>query len=192
MNLLFLQNNIKQPKIKKILIIQTSPPHTGSTFLINALYGIIEEINNKSICGEWSDNYKNYFGNIIVLKCHNTNIDELIQKYSNEYYLYFVCSERPLLNKHINPKYKLYKNVISFFYKDLLETEQNTLDVIIDNIYNNVKNLLYKHPHIKLNKNNGIQRIINMNKRYIEIKDLPFSYIDPFFELHGSHRNRKE
>jgi hypothetical protein len=187
-----MDNNNKQPEIKKILIIQTSPTHTGSTFLINALYGIIEEINNKSICGEWSDSYKNYFNNIIVLKCHNTNIDELIKKYSHKYHVYFVCSERPLLNKHINCKYKLYENVISFFYRDLLETEKNTIDIIIDNIYNNLKSLLSKHPEIKLNKQNGIERIINMNKRYIEIKDMPFSYIDPFFELHGSHRNRKE
>jgi hypothetical protein len=103
-----------------------------------------------------------------------------------------VCSERPLLNKHINYKYKLYENVISFFYRDLLETEKNTIDTIIDNIYNNLKSLLSKHPEIKLNKQNGIDRIINMNKRYIEIKDMPFSYIDPFFELHGSHRNRTE
>ena len=29
-----------------------------------------------------------------------------------------------------------------------------------------------------------------MNNRYNEIKDLNFLYIDDFFEIHGSHRNR--
>ena len=36
-----------------------------------------------------------------------------------------------------------------------------------------------------------IKRIELMNKRYDEIKDNNFSYIDDFFEIHGNHRNRK-
>lgn len=33
--------------VKKTLIIQTPPQHTGSTFLINALYGLINELKDK-------------------------------------------------------------------------------------------------------------------------------------------------
>lgn len=34
-----------------ILIIQTSPTHTASTLLVNALYGLIPELNDKKIMG---------------------------------------------------------------------------------------------------------------------------------------------
>ncbi len=30
-----------------------------------------------------------------------------------------------------------------------------------------------------------------MNKRIEEIKEKPFSYVDNFYKVHGSHRNRK-
>ena len=177
---------------KQILIIQTSPPRTASTLLVNALYGIINELKDKNILGTWSKDWKSTHTSIIVLKCHNINIDSLIKEYGNKYHLYFVCSERPILKKVINQKYKKYPNVISFYYRDLLETPSNTLTKITDNIYNRVSNLLSKHKNITLNKQNGLNRIIEMNKKYIEIKDKPFDYVDPFFEIHGSHRDRKD
>ena len=34
----------------------------------------------------------------------------------------------------------------------------------------------------------ALERVVNMNKRYEEIKTKPFSFIDHFYELHGSHR----
>ena len=33
----------------KLLIIQTSPFHTASTFLVNAIYGLIPELIDKKI-----------------------------------------------------------------------------------------------------------------------------------------------
>jgi hypothetical protein len=43
---------------------------------------------------------------------------------------------------------------------------------------------------IVLDKSTCIQRINAMNVRYEEIKHKPFTYIDDFYEIHGSHRNR--
>ena len=40
----------------KLLIIQTSPKHTGSTFLVNALYGIIPELSDKKVLCEFFTN----------------------------------------------------------------------------------------------------------------------------------------
>jgi hypothetical protein len=173
----------------RLCIIQTSPHHTCSTFLINCLYGLIPELFNKKIIGLWNSNFEKYFEDIIVVKCHNTNIDELINKYSNTYKIVFICSERNEYNKLINNKYKEYNNVVVFNYNELNETKDNTLIKIIDNIYEKVKSVL--PDNIELNKIKCIERINLMNKRYEEIKDKPFSYIDPFFEIHGSHRNRK-
>jgi len=172
---------------KKILIIQTSPYHTASTFLINALYGFVPCLLKKPILGIWDKDWENQVDDIIIIKCHNTNIDELISTYSNKYNLYFLCSERPDSNLILDPKYKLYDNVIMFQYSELNETDVNTLPDIIHTIYNRIKNTI----NIELNIENAIQRIEDMNKRYEEIKNEPFAYIDQFFELHGSHRYRK-
>lgn len=181
--------------VKNILIIQTSPMHTASTLLVNALYGIIEELKDKKIIGTWSVDFKDNFNNIIVLKSHDIDIDNLIEKYKNDYEVYFVCSERAEKNLYIDSKYKLYNNVITFDYIELYDTSENTISNIISNIYTKVHKLLYKYTEsnsIKLNKETGIQRIINMNIRYDEIKNMSFNYIDEFYEIHGSHRNRMQ
>lgn len=179
----------------KTLIIQTSPYHTASTFLINAIYGLIPEISNQKIIGIWNEKFNDYFnGNIICVKCHHTNIDELINLYNNNYKLIFICSERKEKNYLIDDKYKNennYNNIITFDFQDLNETTENSLPEIVNNIYNKVTLLFNKLKiNIQLNKDNCIDRINLMNKRYEEIKNKPFSYIDDFYEIHGSHRNR--
>lgn len=171
----------------KLLIIQTSPYRTGSTFLVNALYGLISECSNKKIIGIWCKDFEKFFKNIIIVKNHNTNIDKLIKKYNN-YKVVFICSERQEINALIDPKYKTYDNTVVFSFEELNETKNNSIEEIIDNIYIKVKKVLPED--IQLDKTKCIERINNMNKRYEEIKHKSFKYIDPFFEIHGSHRNR--
>jgi len=175
---------------KKILIIQTSPMHTGSTLLVNILYGLFESLKDKKIIFKCNDTWELNAGKITILKSHDINIDELINKYSSRYKLYFVCSERPLKNLLIDSKYKSYKNVISFYYNELNETPQNPLSKIVDNVGRRVFAMLKNCQNITINVSNGIKRISDMNAKYEEIKDLPFSYIDDFYEIHGSHRGR--
>lgn len=110
----------------------------------------------------------------------------MIKKYNEKYNLFFICSERKDKNLFIDDKYKSYDNVVVFDFNELNESETNTIPKIIENIYNKLKNVLT----IELNIENSINRIILMNKRYEEIKQQPFSYIDDFYEIHGSHRNR--
>jgi hypothetical protein len=227
----------------KLLIIQTSPQHTASTFLINAIYGLIPELFNKKIIGIWDENFETYFENIIAVKNHDINIDGLINKYNTfrpteapshspscepsvpplacpsitpttsspteepshspscepsvpplaspsnntAYKVVFICSERKDKGYLIDAKYKTYDNVAIFDFNELNETTTNTLIEIVDNIYNKVTKIL---PDVELDTKKCIERIQLMNNRYEEIKDLPFSYIDGFFEIHGSHRNR--
>jgi len=65
--------------------------------------------------------------------------------------------------------------------------------MIVDNLYNKITSLFSKNliNNIEFSNPNCKERIIEMNKRYEEIKSNPFTYIDPFYEIHGSHRNRK-
>jgi hypothetical protein len=172
----------------RLLIIQTSPLHTASTFLVNAIYGLIPELFDHKIIKIWDKNFQNLFKNIIVIKNHNTNIDDLIKLYNKNYKLVFICSERQEKNYLIDNKYKNYDNVVVFDFNELNETADNSLIKIVDNIYNKVSDLL---PDIELDKTKCIERIQLMNIRYEEIKHKDFEYIDDFFEIHGSHRNRK-
>jgi len=92
------------------------------------------------------------------------------------------------MNYLIDAKYKTYNNVVIFDFNEL-DDKRNTLVQIVDNIYNKVKNVLFD---IELDTTKCIERIKLMNNKYEEIKNKPFSYIDNFFELHGSHRNRNK
>lgn len=174
----------------KTLILQCSPFHTASTLLINAIYGLIPELSNKRIYGEWNGNVNqnvgNNFDDIIVIKSHNIEIDDLIIRYGNDYNLYFVCSQRKEHKYMIDDKYTNYKNIIIFDYEELNETSNNTVPYIVTNIYNKIRKVI----PITFDLESGIHRIHSMNNRYKEIKDKPFSFIDNFYMIHGSHRNR--
>ena len=173
----------------KTLIIQYSPMHTASTVLINALYGLIPSLCDspilfaKDVC-----NYNVLYleNDISVLKTHCGNIDEIIHTYGNDYTIYFICSERIELDLFVDEKYKLYDNVIIFSFSELNETDTYTVPNIIENIYAKIVNKL----NIELNIEGGINRIVQMNKLYEEIKNYEFQYYDKFYHIHGSHRNR--
>ena len=166
----------------KTLLVQTSPKHTASTLLVNAIHGLIPALADKRIVT--GKRFKP-FDTILAIKIHNTNIDHLLHLYRH-YRVIFVCSERKELNLCIDPKYKRYPNVVVFDYTELNATEATPLPAVVDTIYSKLAPLL----PIRLDKASCLQRLMAMNKRYEEIKQKPFSYIDPFFELHGSHRNR--
>jgi hypothetical protein len=179
------KTNIKyKPKLKKImnkiLIIQSSFMYTGSSLLINILYGLIPSLHHRYISSEQVKN--NQF--IEIIKTNNTNIDEHISKYKHLYkYIYFVCSEKN--EKRFNPKYKNYNNVLIFNLNELDETEEQSLEDII----NNVHDKLLEMVQINLNKQLCINRINNMKLFYETIKERPFSYIEPFYHIHGSFSN---
>lgn len=165
----------------KTFIIQTSPTHTASTFLVNAIHGLIPNLSDKEIMYDTFDDTNNIF----IMKCH-LDIDDLINKYGQIYKLIFICSERKDMNIFMYERYKTYDNVVIFDFNELNETSVNSLIDIVDNIYNKINPLL----NINLDKIKCVERIKLMNIKYEEIKNEPFYYVDDFFGLHGSHRNR--
>jgi len=170
---------------KPNVIIQTSRTKTGSTVLVNMLYGFI--IKNEPIRFFISvDSIPRYLLNnkTNIFKFHKLDIDEFIQKHSDKYNLYFVCSERG--DKVIDEKYNHYKNVLIFNYDELLETETYSVEDIVTNAYNKLIGFL--PGDIELNKQDAVERIQKMNLLYEEIKNKPFTYADDFYQLHGSHR----
>tara|TARA_B100000900_G_C20588764_1_gene720746 strand:- start:969 stop:1511 length:543 start_codon:yes stop_codon:yes gene_type:complete len=175
--------------MKEIKIIQTSPTRTASTVLLNLLHGFL--IPNEEI--HWST--ETLIDKYLITKTHNIDVNSLENKY-NKYQLYFVMSERndDSVNKLIDNKYRTKTNVLIVNYTELNETESNTLDNIIDNMFNKFINFLPQEIIPKKNKNvfkeDMKKRIEKMNKIKEEIKDKPFSYWDKFTGIHGHHTNR--
>ena len=177
--------------MKKTIIIQCSPPHTGSTVLVNILNGLV--CNNKPITFINFNNKPGYMiiNNLLkdtdtcIIKTHICNIDRLIKHLEN-YRLFFICSERD--DKIINSKYYTYNNVLIIKYDEILETPNYSIDNIVSHIHDKLVGFL--PSEIGLNADEAINRINNMNNTYKLIKDKPFSYVDRFYHLHGSHRNR--
>jgi hypothetical protein len=177
-----------------VIIFQSSPARTASTLLINALYGIVPETKNTRIVGQWNM-IKNrpLFKNVQILKSHDVDLDRLTNMFGKNCRVYFVCSERKAIGLHIDEKYKSYKNVCCFDYDELNETDANPLDVIVQTIHDRFSKMLEisNEPCLReLSVDGGIERLMAMNKCCEEIKHLPFSHIDNFYEIHGSHRNR--
>tara|TARA_R100001015_G_C4633180_1_gene197796 strand:- start:2355 stop:2954 length:600 start_codon:yes stop_codon:yes gene_type:complete len=171
-------------------IIQASPPRTGSTVLYNLLYGFI--------CpAKPSSETNNEIKQIVIT--HNTDLNYWEERLSGVRYQelkgvkwYFVCSERQSLKppRIIDPKYYHKKNLLRIQFEELNETPEYPLEQIVENLYAKLKNLL--PSDVKLDKESAINRINKMNLRYEEIKDKGFDYVDEFYGLHGSHRNRND
>jgi len=175
---------------KPIRIIQCSHPGSGSTVLVNILTAFFQPHEPVSWLGK-PENIKNHLNNNIVLKTHYKNLDEWIDLFSKDYQLFFIISDRKDYDWN---KYYDYPNVLFIDYSDILETETNTLLDISTNIYNKCESFLPKQFMIYNRKNisiqNSVNRITNMNKRYEEIKNESFDFVDKYYQLHGSHRNK--
>ena len=171
------------------IITQTSPYHTASTLLINALYGLVPFFKrHRIVTGDEKDAFRYIKNNLLIYKTHDLNIERIQNNLkSNNYTTYFISSERPEKGYMFPDEYRNWENVIVFDYSELNETEENTIENIVDNL---IKKIQHIFP-FELDREGCITRIREMNARYNEIKDQPFEYIDPFYEIHGNHRNRK-
>lgn len=173
-----------------IKIIQSSPPQTGSTLLLNLIHGFIcpqEEIH-------WSTD--DLIDKFLITKTHNINITQLENKYP-QYKLFFIMSERndsKIVSK-INNEYKKKSNVLVINYDKLLETNNNSIKNIVDYIFNEFNNFIPKE--LKPNKDDDLikddmeKRIKIVNETVKLMKDKTFSEWDKFTGIHGHHRNRE-
>jgi hypothetical protein len=166
---------------KPILIIQTSPVRTGSTVLTNVLYGLLAHSMPVKGFWQWTD-VPVFSGNVTIWKSHLLDIDRLAARFSTSHQVYFVCSERGELKM---PPHSYSGGVILVQYAVLAQTSpEDVVDCILARLRNRLP------PNLPLSRENAVRRLKEMNKRYESIRDKPFDYIDPFYELHGSHRNR--
>lgn len=168
----------------KTLIIQSSFPRSASTLLVNVLYGLIIGLQDMPVL--WND-FRHYYGPAItgpitVFKTHETNLADLNFLFGKKYNTFFICSERS--PNHFAEGLKAQPNIAVLDYEDLNNVP---IHEVCWRLHSVVEDMI---PGLQLSIPNCIARIEAMNRRYAEIADLPFSYVDPFYQLHGSHRSR--
>jgi len=170
-------------------IIQSSPPHTGSTVLVNLLHGYL--IPDEPI--HW--NSEKLIDKFLVTKTHSTNIEKWERVYPH-YKLLFIMSERNdgKVTRLIDTKYKRRSNVLVVNYDQLLETDNNSIQNIIDYMYDIFDTFLPKeispHKDERSIKDDMMKRFNLVNETVERMKDKPFREYDKFTHIHGSHRNR--
>mgnify|MGYP005988942739 FL=1 len=171
---------------KPVVVIQTGHMRTGTTLLVNLLYGFISPHEKIHCLWETHHDIQVFHTKCNIYKSHCLNIDEFMRHNQEKYNVFFVCTERD--DKKIDEKYRNMRNVLLFDYNEILETDSYTTDQIIENTYNKLRAFLPET--ISLDKETCITRIENMNETYKEIENKDFSHVDDFFQLHGKHRNR--
>ena len=179
-------------QIKPIRIIQTSAARSGSTVLSNILMAFFQPYEPLCFMGKHSYN-KELMKNNVVIKTHDKNIDDWIKKFNDEYDLYFIISDR---GNYDWDKYYQYDKTLYISFEELLESENNLLSCIVENVYTKVGELLPKDYMVnnrpKVSIQNGINRINNMNDKYEKIKTKPFEFVDNYYQIHGHHRNNRK
>ena len=167
----------------KHVIISSCPPHSGSTFLINALYGFITP--NKPI--NRTPN-KHTFVNLDIIKMHEYDIQDLYNNYKDpNIELYFISIKRG--DSRVKNTNGDGIRFLEFDYYDILETVTYSLSDIVDYFYSKIRPFL--PSEFPMNKKTCIARLEGMNSMVEKLKDKPFSYYETFYQIHGSHRNRK-
>jgi len=172
-----------------VRLIQVSFPRTGSTVLSNILQGLFYPTEPLRY-GHFTTklNVKKLLSNSFVIKTHNRLVTELINEYCGNTYEYWIISS--------NRSGKIFRcnhsNFISFDYDQLLETETNPIEMIVNMVAQKIKTVLPVVITDQMDVNGSINRIKEMNAFYEKIKNEPFKYSDLFYRIHGHHRNRKQ
>ena len=170
-----------------VRLIQASWGRTGSTVLSNILQGLFYATEPLTF-GRFREerDVKKLLLNSFVIKTHNKRVTELINEYCGNTYEYWIISS--------NRGWKIYQcdhsNFISFEYEQLLETETNPIEMIVDNVVQKLKETLPRSIADQMDVNGSINRIKNMNTFYETVKDRTFKYSDRFYGIHGHHRSR--
>jgi len=174
--------------MRQLRIVQSSYPGTGSTIVANLIHGILapdEPIH-------W--NTARLIDDCLITKTHETDLDALIARYPN-FDLYFIDTGREGYEK-FDKKYRQYERVLFIDYNEILETNTNTIKKIVEQFHEKLRSFLPPDTYPPVSERevraSAVARIEKMNAVVAKLSDMPFSECDPFFHIHGSHRNRRE
>lgn len=182
-------------KIDNKLIINTRDG-TGSTLVINIVLGFFEPDqpvtgitkHQKQLIKERK--FRQVFDNFssrMVLKAH---FPEMFN-YIDTKYITIHRENKPMSNKIYNRDNILVLEYSELLYKSKYNPHSNkSVEQVVNYVANEIEN---KFPDIKITEHqrkSSHGRVLNMDKVYESIKHKPFRYVDKFYHIHGSHRNR--
>lgn len=112
-----------------------------------------------------------------------------LRSHEQMYFVYVNRKDHPLIETQLDNLILLdYEKIL---YKSELYTKTNTcLHDVIDYI---VTKYIESIPGLEVNQNmidTAIDRVNEMDRRTIEMKNQPFQSVDKFFHIHGGHRGR--
>jgi len=174
--------NLKETNIR---LIQASIGRSGSTVLSNILQGFfypteplafISFSKQKNITDALSDNF--------LIKTHCRTAADAINEACGNTYEYWIISS----NRDLKQYQCAHSNFISFDYEQLLETETNSIEMIVNTVAQKLKAVLPHSITQHMDVNTSINRIKEMNTFYETVKTQPFEYFDKFYCIHGKHR----
>lgn len=171
--------------------------HTASTLVANINTGLLEP-GQPIFFDESPPPSKIHLKNFInsdrlTLKCHSRGkiILKHIQDFSNSN-LHFVYVNRQDRFQILNS----FKNLTVLDYNKLLYRSESlpdakySLDEVLNYVIDQYKSKINNINKYLLNFDSCKSRILKMDETYHKIKNLPFTYYDPFFHIHGSHKNQ--
>lgn len=175
----------------EVRIIQIGKLRTGSTLLTNVLYGLVTPKADVCYCADGCCMVNNLPGSVII-KMHDpaqiATLDKRCRLHGCE--PYFVCSVRAEFNRDIPAEFKTWPNVTRVEYADLIQTETRSVADSVQAVVERIKPIFPADFVASFQLDAAVERVEAMNRRYAEIQDKPFDWIDTFFRLHGHHRNR--
>ena len=164
----------------KTLIIQASHPRTGSTLIANAIQGLIHP-QNHLVCMDRADftRLDKLFesGNVALIKTHNIYTKYWKSKLSEYCSVYIVSTRREGVQE--------FKGADMFLYYELFEKYE--YPELVKKI---ASNLFQDGIDLRANTVKAVERLRAMDEITEQMKNLPFTEVDPKFGIHGSHRNR--
>ena len=182
-------------KIDNKLIVNTIGG-TGSTLVVNIILGFFEP--DQPVVGITKyhqqlikeHKFRQVFDNFssrMVLKAHFMEMFD----YIDTKYITTHRSNKPMSNKIYNRD-----NIVVLEYSELLyKSEYNphsnkSVERVINYVANEIENKFLDIKITEHQRKSSHERVLNMDKMYESIKHKPFQYFDPFYHIHGSHRNR--
>lgn len=173
---------------------------TGSTLVVNIVSELINPGNPIYMPHDPKITLNNYIKqnpDIDVFKLHDIN------QIDRHRHINFIVPIRPGLkptkndnhNGVIKEKYHNFNNVLILYYNDLLYKSIYNPDSVLseEDVVQSISLKMEEKFNIEISNENkilAVQRVKNLDKKYKEIKNLPFGTWDKYYHIHGSHRGR--
>jgi len=175
--------------VDSVTVVISTAPRTGSTLLTNIVYGLLNHsspvswLPSSSISNWDLSVFKQSGGGPVIVKTH-CPVNKL-PRITSPKTIYVSLRRAGVGDPYIidDPG----TGNLVFDYDRLRYESENELREVVEHVKIRLSPCL---PGVRFDTEAAVSRVQRMDERCLDIKDKPFSYVDPFFHIHGSHRGR--